>query len=54
MSDIAHLVIALAIGTGIIMVCLGLAVGVILLASKHPAIFADIVPQVIERLSKRG
>jgi hypothetical protein len=30
--------------------CLGMPVGVILLASKH----ADITPQVIERLSKRG
>ena len=54
MPDIPHLIIALAIGTGIIVLCLAVAVGVILLASKHPAIFAEVVPQIIERIVKRG
>jgi hypothetical protein len=54
MPDIPHLVIALAIGTGIIMLCLAVAVGVILLASKHPATFAEVVPQIIDRIVRRG
>jgi hypothetical protein len=53
MSDIPHLVIAIAVGTGIIMLCLGVAVGVILLANKHPATFAEVVPQIIDRFVKR-
>jgi hypothetical protein len=54
MSDIPYLIIALAIGTNIIVLCLAVAFGVIILASKYPAIFAKVVPQIIERIVKRG
>ena len=54
MPDIPHPIVALAIGTGIVMMCLGIAVGVIVLASRHPAIFADVVPRIVERFMKRG
>jgi hypothetical protein len=52
MPDIPHLVIAFAVATGIFMICLAVAVGVILLASQHPAIFAEVVPQIIDRFLK--
>jgi hypothetical protein len=43
LSDIAQLLIALAI-----------AAGIVVLASKIPALFADLLPTVIDRLFRRG
>ena len=54
MSPIPQLIIALAIATVIFMIGLAVAVGLILLVSKNPLSFAEIVPHIIDRLTQHG
>jgi hypothetical protein len=54
LSDIAHLLIALAVAVGIIIVFLAIGVSIILLVSKNPSLFAETVPDIIDRLIGRG
>jgi len=53
-SDIAHLLVALAVAVGIIIMFLAIGVSIILLVSKNPSLFAETVPHIIDRLMGRG
>jgi hypothetical protein len=54
MHEITQVIIALALGAGILVLFLAIGAGIILLASKNPGLFAEIVPQIVERLFRRG
>lgn len=53
-SEIARLVIALAVAVGIIIMFLAIGVRIIVLVSKNPSLFAETVPYITDRLMGRG
>ena len=53
-SDTVHLWIALSVAAAIVILSLAIAAGIVILASKSPALFAEALPAMIDRLFRRG
>ena len=52
-SHQSRLIISHRIARGIMIVCVGIAIGIIPLASNNPVPFVDAIPYIIDRLFRR-